>query len=169
VVKRNQPTLYRQCKALPWRAVPVQDETHDRGHGRYEIRRLQVLSSDRLGFPHAAQAIRITRRVRDQKTKKWRTVTVYAITSLTTTQASPADLADYIRGHWGIEALHHIRDVTYAEDASQIRTGNAPHTMASLRNLAIAILRHAGRTNIAQALRHNARDATRPLKLVGIT
>jgi hypothetical protein len=54
-------------------------------------------------------------------------------------------------------------------DASQIRTGNAPHTMASLRNLAIAILRHSGRTNIAQALRHNARDATRPLKLLGIT
>ena len=61
-VKRNQPSLYRQLKALPWNQVPVQDETHNRGHGRYEIRRLQVLSSDRLDFPHAAQAIRLTRR-----------------------------------------------------------------------------------------------------------
>lgn len=169
IVKRNQPTLYRQLKALPWRKVPIQNETHDRGHGRFEIRRLQVLSSDSLDFPHAAQAIRIVRRVRNQKTKKWRTVTVYAITNLTARQAGPADLAGYIRSHWSIEALHHIRDVTYAEDASQVRTGNAPRTMASLRNLAIGILRHAGRTNIAQALRHNARDAFRPLTLLGIT
>ena len=131
IVKRNQPTLYRQLKALPWRKVPIQDETHDRGHGRYEIRRLQVLSTDALDFPHAAQAIRIVRRVRNQKTKKWRTVTVYAITSLTAIQAGPAELAGYIRGHWAIEALHHIRDVTYAEDASQVRTGNAPASATS--------------------------------------
>jgi predicted transposase YbfD/YdcC len=108
-------------------------------------------------------------RVRDQKTKKWRTVTVYAITSLTAVQARPAELAGHIRGHWGIEVLHHIRDVTYTEDASQVRTGNGPRAMASLRNLAIGILRCAGRSNIAQALRHNARDAPRPLALLGIT
>jgi predicted transposase YbfD/YdcC len=169
IVKGNQPTLHHRLKTLPWKQVPLGHETHDRGHGRYEIRRLQVLSSDRLDFPHAVQAIRITRRVRNQKTRKWRTVTVYAITNLTAAQASPADLSGYIRGHWSIEVLHHIRDVTYAEDASQIRTGKAPHAMASLRNLAIGILRAAGQSNIAKALRRNARDATRPLTLVGIT
>jgi hypothetical protein len=41
--------------------------------------------------------------------------------------------------------------------------------MASLRNLAIAVLRHTGQPNIAAALRHNARHATRPLTLLGIT
>jgi hypothetical protein len=41
--------------------------------------------------------------------------------------------------------------------------------VASLRNLAIGILRAAGHTNIAKALGHNARDAFRPLKLLGIT
>jgi hypothetical protein len=82
-------------------------------------------------------------------------VTVYAVTSLTAAQASPARLADWIRGHWGIEALHHIRDVTFAEDASQVRTGTAPRAMASLRNLAIGILRARGARNIAAALRHN--------------
>jgi predicted transposase YbfD/YdcC len=169
VVKRNQPGLYRLLKSLPWGKTPVQDETHDRGHGRYEIRRLQVLSSDRLDFPHAAQAIRLTRRVRDQKSKKWRTITVYALTNLTAQQAGPAELARIIRGHWSIEALHHIRDVTYNEDASQLRTTNAPRTMATLRNLAIGVLRAAGHTNIAQALRHNARDPHRPLTLLGIT
>lgn len=103
------------------------------------------------------------------KGKGWRTVTVYAVTNLTGLQASPEHLADYIRGHWGIEALHHIRDVTYAGDASQVRTGNAPCAMASLRNLAIGILRHRGWTNTAQALRHHARDHWRPLTTLGIT
>jgi predicted transposase YbfD/YdcC len=96
-------------------------------------------------------------------------MTVYAVTSLTAAQAHPARLADWIRGHWGIEALHHIRDVTFAEDASQTRTGTAPRVMACLRNLAVGILRAHGWRNIAAALRHNARDATRPLALLGIT
>jgi hypothetical protein len=81
----------------------------------------------------------------------------------------PAHLADYIRGHWAVEALHHIRDVTYGEDSSHIRTGNAPRTMAALRNLAIGILRHHGWNNIAKALRHNARDAYRPLSILGMS
>ena len=96
-------------------------------------------------------------------------MTVYALTSLTAAQASPARLADWICGQWGIEALHHIRDVTFAEDASQLRTGTAPRAMASLRNLAIGILRRHGHRNIAAALRRNARDATRVLPLLGIT
>jgi len=47
-------------------------------------------------------------------------VTVYAVTSLTAAQASPARLTDWIRGHWGIEALHHLRDVTFADYAEQV-------------------------------------------------
>jgi hypothetical protein len=57
----------------------------------------------------------------------------------------------------------------YADDASQVRTGSAPRVMASLRNLAIAILRLHGARNIAAALRRNARDGTRPLILLGVT
>ena len=48
------------------------------------------------------------------------------ITSLSFAQPSPARLADLLRGHWTIEALQHVRDVTFAEDASQVRTGAAP-------------------------------------------
>jgi predicted transposase YbfD/YdcC len=169
IVKGNQPTLHQQLKVLPWRDIPVADHTRDRGHGRAEIRRLQVTTVAGLDFPHAAQAIRITRRVRPLTSRRWRTVTVYAVTSLTAAQTSPGRLADWIRGHWGIEALHHIRDTTFAEDASQVRTGNAPRAMASLRNLAIGILRLHGYRNIAGALRRNARDPTRPLILLGIT
>jgi predicted transposase YbfD/YdcC len=132
VVKGNQPALHQQLKLLPWREVPVADRTRDRGHGRVEIRQLQVTTVAGLDFPHATQALRITRRVRPLAGRRWRTVTVYAVTSLTAAQASPARLADYVRGHWGIEALHHLRDTTFAEDASQVRTGTAARAMASL-------------------------------------
>ena len=57
----------------------------------------------------------------------------------------------------------YIRDVTYREDHSQIRTGNGPQAMATLRNLGIAILKLTGTPNIAAACRSNARDATRVL------
>jgi predicted transposase YbfD/YdcC len=169
IVKANQPALHHQLATLPWRDIPTADHTRDRGHHRVETRRLQVTTVAGLDFPHATQAIRITRRARPLHSRRWRTVTVHAVTSLTAAQAHPARLADYIRGHWGIEALHHIRDTTFAEDASQVRTGNTPRAMASLRNLAIAILRIHSDRNIAAALRRNARDATRPLALLGIT
>jgi hypothetical protein len=67
------------------------------------------------------------------------------------------------------EAIHHIRDVTYTEDASQIRTGTGPQVMATLRNLGIAILKPAGHASIAAACRYHARDATRTLTTLGLT
>ena len=71
-----------------------------------------------VAFPHAAQAIQITCRKRPGK-KRWSTETVYAITSLAATQASPAELAAIIRSHWMIEdRLHWVRDLDYDEDHS---------------------------------------------------
>jgi hypothetical protein len=168
IVKANQPTLH-QLATLPWPDIPIVDETRDRGHARLETRRLQVTTVAGLDFPHATQALRITRRVRPLAGRHWRTMTVYAVTNLNAIQASPARLADWIRGHWGIEALHHIRDTTFAEDALKVRSGTAPRAMASLRNLAIGMLHAQGHRNIAVALHRNARDATRPLALFGIT
>jgi Transposase DDE domain len=100
VVKANQPGLYHQLASLPRRAIPLADHTRDRGHGRAEVRRLQVTTIAGLDFPHGTQALRITRRVRSLPSRRWRTVTVYAVTNLTAGQASPARLADYVRGHW---------------------------------------------------------------------
>jgi predicted transposase YbfD/YdcC len=170
VVKKNQPSLYAQLKNLPWRNIPAGDRQTGRGHGREERRTLQAATvAAGLAFPHAAQAIRVTRRIRPLSGGKWRTVTVYAITSLTTSQATPAQLAGWIRGHWHIEALHHIRDVTYGEDASQTRTGNGPQVMATLRNLAIGTLKLAGHPGIAAACRYHGRDATRTLATLGLS
>jgi hypothetical protein len=69
----------------------------------------------------------------------------------------------------GQNKIHHVRDTSWSEDASHVRTGNAPRAVASLRNLALGALRLAGRTNIAAGLRHHARDATRALVTLGIT
>ncbi|MCN0152545.1 hypothetical protein NDQ86_10655 [Salinispora arenicola] len=95
---------------------------------------------------------------------------MYVITDLFVHQAKPAQMADWIRGHWSIEnKVHWVRDVTYDEDRSQICTANRPEVMAALRNAAIGALRLTGVTDIAAANRHHARDSTRPLALLGIT
>jgi predicted transposase YbfD/YdcC len=170
VVKGNQPGLHAQLRRLPWKTVPAAASHHDRGHGRQEQRTLQAVTvTAGLNFPHAAQALRITRRTRPLPGGKWRTVTVHAVTSLAFGQATAAELAGWIRGHWQIEALHHIRDVTYAEDASQVRTRSGPQVMATLRNLAITLFRQAGHANIAAACRHHARSAIRPLAILGLS
>jgi predicted transposase YbfD/YdcC len=168
VVKANQPLLLARCQRLAWHRVPVLDRTCDRGHGRVEIRTLKAVSVGHFGFPHAAQVLQVTRTTRELGTRRWRTVVVFAVTSLTFEQASPARLADLLRGHWAIEALHHLRDVTFAEDASQLRTGSGPQVMACLRNLVIGVLCRAGPVNVAAALRRHARDPRRPLATLGI-
>lgn len=121
-----------------------------------------------INFPHGAQAIQVVRtRKRVGFAKRASRVTVYAVTSLTAEQAQPAELTRYVRGHWRIEnQLHWVRDVTMGEDLSTIRTGGGPWMMASLRNLAISLLRQAGHQSIAKALRRNGRDPNRAMKLV---
>jgi predicted transposase YbfD/YdcC len=175
-VKANQSSLLKRCAGLPWHRVPVLDRTSDRGHGRLEVRTLKVVTVGHFGFPHAAQVLQVTRKRKVAashasictRRRRWQTVTVYAITSLPFELASPARLADLLRGHWAIEALHHLRDVTFAEDASQVRTGAGPSVMACLRNLVIGVLCRAGPVNLAAALRHHARDPARPLATLGI-
>jgi predicted transposase YbfD/YdcC len=123
-VKGNQPRLRRQLAELSWRDVEAAHRSVETGHGRREIRTLKVVTiAAGIAFPHAAQAIQLTRRTRPaSRNGKWRTETVYAITDLRPHQARPDELAAWIRGHWQIEnALHWVRDVTFAEDLSQVR------------------------------------------------
>lgn len=169
IVKRNTNRLRQQLKVLPWKQIPLQDRTRTTGHGRSEIRRLKVCTVNSLLFPGARQAVQIVRRRVHRTTGKISLKTVYAVTSLAAEQAPPARLAQLVRGHWTVEALHHVRDVTFTEDASQLRTGNAPRAMATCRNLAIGALRLAGVRNIAASLRRTARDQTRALTLLGLT
>ena len=162
-VKANMPTLYQQLRKLPWAAVPTVS-TVDTGHGRRARRSIKVaLAPAWIGFDGAAQVAQLRRTV-TKKGKKTVEV-VYLITS--DRDADPATLAAWVRGHWEIEnRLHWVRDVTYQEDRSLVRTRNAPRVMASLRNLAISLLRLDGHDNIASANRHHHRDPQRTLTLL---
>ena len=161
----NQPTLFDRLDALDWPGVPVTAWSVDDDRGRHELRTIQVLPAPpELNFPHVAQVFLIERTV----TAKGKTTyqAMLYVTSLTAEHADPADLLAYVRQHWQIEVLHWIRDVTFREDTSLVRTGTAPRVMATLRNVSISVLRIHDTSNIAAALRYNARKNRRILKLL---
>src|ERR1700677_2667308 len=162
-VKANMPTLYRQLKQLPWTGVPSFSSVST-DHGRRARRTIKaVLAPAWIEVEGAAQVAQLRRTV--TKNGKKTVEVVYLITSVR--DAGPPVLAAWVRSHWEIEnRLHWVRDVTYLEDKSLIRTGNAPRVMASLRSLAISLLRLDGHDNIAAANRHHARDPQRTLKLL---
>ena len=161
-IKGNTPTLHRKLKALPWKDIPAHSVTQT-GHGKRTTRTIKVATvPDWVEFPGAAQVAHVRRTV---TTKGKKTVeVVYLITSADPATAPPATLAAWVQDHWSIEnSLHWVRDVTLGEDDSQVRTGQAPRIMASLRNIVISLLRLAGWDNIAKALRHHARNPDRAL------
>lgn len=121
-----------------------------------------------VDFPFCGQVACIERHTENLKTGKKRSETAYLITSLSPRKASPKQLLDLNRGHWSIEnKSHYVRDVTFDEDRSQIRTKTGPRMMATLRNLAISLLRLAEYTNIAAAIRHMAAKPHLALQLIG--
>jgi hypothetical protein len=73
-----------------------------------------------------------------------------------------------IRGHWSIEAKHLLRDVTFKEDHSRVRTGAAPQILAAVRNLAITLLRRLEVTNIAAMRRYFAARPAEALETLGL-
>ncbi|WP_406395925.1 ISAs1 family transposase [Streptomyces sp. NBC_00887] len=161
-IKSNQPTLARRLHCLPWKEVPVLRRSTERGHGREEIREVQVASVDGLLFPQAKQVLRIRRR-RRLDTKKWSAETVYAVTDLAAYQGSADELAAWARGHWIIEnSVHWIRDCTFGEDASQVRTRNSPAVMAALRDIVRATLRFTGWTNTSSGRRAQTNPRSHP-------
>ncbi|MDQ2781943.1 MAG: ISAs1 family transposase [Actinomycetota bacterium] len=172
-LKDNQPLLREAAERLLADA-PVTYESHERGHGRTEHRYVRVATvppelAEVLKFPHAAQVVAVERERGDLADRMVSMETSYYVTSLTPDQAGAESLATYIRGHWGIENRSHwVRDRVYDEDRSTVRIGGAPQAMATLRNLAISLLRFAGFTSVARGLRWAAWDHTRALVLMGL-
>ena len=172
-LKGNQPTLAAAAEQLLAQA-PVVHETHDKGHGRTEHRYFRVATipaalAEQLGFASARQFVAVDRERADLADRMTSMETSYYVTDLSPEQAGPGELACYIRGHWGIEnRSHFVRDRTFDEDRSQVRVGAAPQVLATLRNLAISLLRLNGFKNIAVGLRWVAWDHTRGLALIGV-
>ncbi len=173
IVKGNRERLYGDITLLFAQLPPgeefAQAQQHNRHGDRWEEHRLWASTGlrDYLDYWPGVQQVCKVERVFVRKAKARREVR-YAITSLGE-GAGPAQLLQHIRGHWGIEnRLHYVRDVTFGEDTSQVRKGSAPEVMAALRNVVLGMLRQAGWTNIAAALRNNGWQSGTAFKLLGI-
>ena len=176
VVKDNQPQFREDIETVFAHAPIVEEtrtvaETVDCGHGRIEQRRLQT--SDVLegysDWPGLAQVFQLERQVIIKKTGEVRGEVIAGVTSLDPDRADAARVLVLVRGHWSIENQSHwVRDVTFDEDRSQVRCGNIPQVMTTLRNTAIGLMRRAGYTNIAATCRRLAAQPALALKLIGI-
>jgi predicted transposase YbfD/YdcC len=168
-VKGNQPTLLTQISAALPDAAPGTEhhiET-DRSKGRIVRRSIWTAPATGVDFPAAAQAFRIRRDTFDHMGNRLSKDVVHGVTSLTVDQADPDMLARLVRRHWGIEnKIHWVRDVVYREDYQHAYTGTGAQVMATLRNLALGLLRLAGITQITRTLERIAADRTRILPLI---
>jgi predicted transposase YbfD/YdcC len=149
----------------------------DKEHGRLEVRRLWVSDEPKIfryaDFPHSQQFFVIERDVKRYiRGEATHTVEMaYGVTSLKKSQAPAKRLLELSREHWTIEnKVHYVRDVTYDEDRCRIRVNNGPRMMASIRNLAISILRLMGFKYITDGIRYlsNTPDRKHTLALLGL-
>jgi len=143
----------------------------DKGHGRIETRTLTAtdLLANYIQMPHAQAVFRVTRHTTNLQGQPVRSEVVYGVSSLSARRHGPKAILHFVRGHWAIEnKVHHVRDVTFDEDRSQVRKGHGPQVMATLRNLALSLLRLAGACNIARATRYLSRRVEETLRLLGI-
>jgi len=153
-VKKNQQLLHRDIERIMDKEDNVGSRYTDmeRNKGREELR--TVLVSDCLDgineeWIGLQQVVKVSRIIKDKKGKH--TETAYFISSL---KGQATFYNEGIRAHWSIEnSLHWVKDVTFEEDASKIRTGNAPENTSIIRNIAINVFRTNGYNNMEQAKR----------------
>lgn len=174
-VKENQPELHQAIQEVfaaprsgPHPLTFWKTSTLGKGHGRVEARLLEATEAlnDYLDWPGPGQVIHrvCSRRIHGQDTKEDH----YWITSLKHAQASPAELEQRCRGHWMIENRpHYIRDVTFGEDASTIRSGHAPQARAALLNMVMALIVSRGYRYMPDALCDYQCDPARALQHMG--
>ena len=176
VVDDNQPTLKADVARLfdlppgPGQDLRITRQVSS-GHGRVETRILAA-SSDLKGYvdwPGVEQGLRLERRVYYQATGRTTVEVEYGVLSLAPDQIDLPTVLTRWRGHWSIENnLHWTRDVVMGEDASRVRSGNAPQTLAALRNAVISLVKRLGHTSVSQARRHFALNLDQALSIVGI-
>jgi predicted transposase YbfD/YdcC len=143
-VKENQPALLAAITTLfahPPLPVAAADAdiaaTCDKGHGRLELRTLErsAALNAYLDWPSVGQVLRRTCQRVALTTGAITEEVTYGVTSLPPHETSAAQVEALWRGHWTIEnRVHYVRDVTWGEDAGQVRQGHAPQALAALRN-----------------------------------
>ncbi len=176
VVKRNQRQLsdelatFFQTPPLPCEEPWQEMQTLSKGHGWLETRHLSCTADldEYLTWPGVRQVLRREcERIMVKTGVVSRSVT-YGMTSLARHEVTVAQMEGLWRGHWTIEnRVHYVRDVTFGEDAGQAWTGSTPQVLAALRNVVLTLIRRAGWTNIADALRTYHASIQEALQLLG--
>jgi len=170
-VKDNQPNLLAALMAIPQEQFSAEHAETSKGHGRTEHRYVRVADvPDSIDFPYGSQVVLVYRERADLADVMTSAETSYYVTSVAKDRGDASQLGAHVRGHWGIEnKVHYVRDWTFDEDRHQMRApGSRPRALATLRNLAISLMRLAGAANIAASTRWVSRDATRAAALLGV-
>jgi predicted transposase YbfD/YdcC len=160
-LKANQAHLYRYClcSSLVDKADYARTDVAQRGHGRIDQRHYDCFrvapSALALRWKDAGlhTFVRVTR-IRQGLDGSGRTeeVSYFLSNAHPTSLAQAEELFNAIRQHWRVEVMHHVRDVTLAEDALQSRSQAISRLMSSLRTLTLNLLRRAKPKNMAAQL-----------------
>jgi predicted transposase YbfD/YdcC len=141
-LKGNQKSLHEEAQLFfeDFADCVEQYVTHDKGHGREEVREY-FLESNIDWLPQHSQwsnlqAIGMVRSTVFEKDKE-RTETRYYAASITDVE----QFANAVRKHWSIEnQLHWCLDVILNEDSARAKKGNSPLNMNIIRKTALSIL-----------------------------
>ena len=167
--KGNQPALQRAVfgKVLPLLQGQPHDVVRERGRGYVKTWSCWITDAEGIDFPHASQAGFIRREVFEISGTRVSKDEALMLTSRDPGKMTASGLNRHTRNHWGIENKnHYIRDTAYREDHCQAWAGEGPRALASLRNLAIGLLRMKGVIAIKETTEWIAGDRMRALKFM---
>jgi predicted transposase YbfD/YdcC len=153
-VKTDKPALYRKAtgKIRPLLSREPDDVITDRSHGLIKTWSCWITDAREIEFPHISQAACICREVSSLTGEKISKDVAVKVTSASRERMSAKEMNRHTREHWGIEnKSHYPRDTVYREDHNQSWTGEGPHALASLRNLAIGLFRMKNVRSIKEA------------------
>lgn len=168
-VKGNQPYLQREVfdEILPLLPGTPHHVTEEHSRGRIKKWSCWITGAEGIDFPHAAQVAFVRRETFEISGDRISKEHALILTSRESGKMTAADVNRHTRGHWGIEnKSHYIRDTVYREDHGQAWAGNGPQALASLRNLALGLLRMKNVKVIKETTEWVCRDQIRALQFM---
>ena len=161
--KENQPVFLQQCQALSTESAALAETAgHDKANGRVSTRRAQLFSlasltlDSRWDDSGLSALLVVERETFDVRTKRTRSDTAYyvsnAVAGASAAGSLAGELAQAVRGHWGVESNNWIRDATFGEDGVKTKAGNQAQVMGLLRGLAIELIRKTMPKNFQAAI-----------------
>jgi len=164
-------TCATQCADTVMKGTMDSHQTIEKNHGRIETRRYwQSTNLDWFQDKPLWKGLQSIAMVESIRTVKGKT-SIERRFFLSSLPLDAKKLAKAVRGHWGVEnALHWCLDVTFKEDDSRARTRNAAQNVATLRRIALNLVKKTPRekTSQRQKLLVAALDPDFLKKLLGI-